>query len=85
MNAEHDRQKLLKESDGRALIKHCEKKGAATRWGKGDHCIVIYKSQCMPIPARTIGHGLQSKIVKWIFAVGLAALGGMVFLLVEAF
>lgn len=72
---EHDRQKLLNEHDGRALIKHCVKRGATIRWGAGDHCIVkAPNGTSEPIPARTLGHGLQAKIVKWILAAGLAGL-----------
>lgn len=59
------------EHDGRRLIKHCEKMGADTRWGKGDHKIVSYKGSQEVIPARPLGHGLQSKIVKWMVKVGL--------------
>lgn len=59
------------ETDGRKLIKHCEKMGAETRWGKGDHKIVKYNGSQEVIPARQLGHGLQSKIVKWMVKVGL--------------
>ena len=81
MNAERERQKLLHEYDGRALIKHCVKKGATTRWGAGDHCIVkAPNGTSEPIPARVIGHGLQCKIVKWILAAGMAVLALVVLL-----
>jgi hypothetical protein len=84
MNAERERQKLLHEYDGRALIKHCVKHGATTRNGAGDHVVVCAPSgKSEVIPSRTIGHGLQCKIVKWIFAAGLAVISVVV--LIPAF
>lgn len=64
---------IRKEYNGRKLIKACCKQGARMRQGKGDHVIVEYKGSREVIPARTLGHGLQSKIVKWMLKNGLIA------------
>lgn len=62
---------IRKEYNGKELIKACAKGGAVIRQGKGDHVIVQYKGKQEVIPSRTLGKGLQSKIIKWMIQSGL--------------
>lgn len=65
---------IRKEYNGRELIKACVKGGATARTGKGDHVVVCCANGSKEvIPARTLGHGLQSKIIKWMLKNGLIA------------
>jgi hypothetical protein len=67
---------IRKEYNGRVLIKACVQAGAVAREGKGDH-VVIYCPETKSrevIPARTLGRGLQCKIIKWMLKNGLIAL-----------
>lgn len=65
---------LCREYRGGRLIKACAKGGADVRRGKGDHVVVEYKGSHQVIPDRTLGKGLQCKILKWMISVGLAVL-----------
>ncbi len=76
---EREREKIRKEYDGRVLAKVCQLNGGDRRHGDGDHDVITYRGQQEVIPQRPLGHGLQCKIVKWMFAVGLAVMAMFVF------
>lgn len=65
---------LCNEYRGGRLIKACAKGGAEVRQGKGDHVVIAYRGSHQTIPNRTLGKGLQCKILKWMITVGLAVL-----------
>lgn len=77
---------IRKEYNGRELIKACCKGGAKMRQGKGDHVIIECSNGSREvIPARTLGRGLQCKIIKWMLKNGLIAAASIIGLLIWIF
>jgi predicted RNA binding protein YcfA (HicA-like mRNA interferase family) len=61
-------------SNGRELVKECQKHGGVVKPGKGDHMKAYGPNGgIVVIPNREIGKGLFCKIKKQLILIGLAA------------
>jgi predicted RNA binding protein YcfA (HicA-like mRNA interferase family) len=59
--------------DGKHLIKQARKAGLEVKHGKGDHVKIKHPTGrgYMICPARKIGKGLASQVVKWLLSAGV--------------